>query len=71
MQLDWLAEHKPTIDYRVTLRMEDANGQVVAQRDDLPIGNLLPPTTWNEGDDKPGYMALPLRRNAAAGRIRI
>jgi hypothetical protein len=59
-QLDWLAERKPSVDYRVTLRLLDAAGQVIAQRDDYPIGPLLPPTTWNAGDAKPGYLALPL-----------
>ena len=66
-QLDWLAEQKPSIDYRVTLRLLDNAGQVVAQRDDFPIGNLLPPTTWNAGDAKPGYLALPLPPDLAAG----
>jgi mannosyltransferase len=66
-QLDWLAEQKPTVDYRVSLRLLDGAGQVVAQRDDFPIGNLLPPTTWNAGDAKPGYLALPLPPDLAAG----
>ena len=60
VQLDWLAEKKPSVDYRVTLRLLDAAGAVIAQRDDFPIGPLLPPTTWNAGDAKPGYLALPL-----------
>jgi len=66
-QLDWLAEKKPTVDYRVSLRLLDGAGQVVVQRDDFPIGNLLPPTTWNAGDAKPGYLALPLPAALAAG----
>jgi 4-amino-4-deoxy-L-arabinose transferase-like glycosyltransferase len=59
VRLDWRAERKPTLDYRVTLRIVDNDGAVVAQRDEFPIGALLPPTTWNAGDAKPGYMALP------------
>ena len=59
-QLDWLAERKPTVDYRVTLRLLDPSGQVAAQRDEYPIGQLLPPTAWKQGDAKPGYMALPV-----------
>ena len=66
-QLDWLANQKPTIDYRVTVRMLDNAGAVIAQRDDFPIGNLLPPTTWNAGDAKPGYIALPLPDQMPAG----
>jgi hypothetical protein len=71
VQLDWLAERKPSVDYRVTLRLEDATGQVVAQRDEFPIGPLLPPTTWNEGDAKPGYMALVLPAGLPQGEYRL
>jgi hypothetical protein len=70
-QLDWLAERKPSIDYRVTLRLLDAAGAVVVQRDEFPIGPLLPPSTWNAGDAKPGYMALPLPENLAAGEYTL
>jgi uncharacterized membrane protein len=71
VQLDWLAERKPSIDYRITLRLLDSAGQVVAQRDEFPIGQLLPPTTWNSGDAKPGYMALPLPGDLAPGNYRV
>lgn len=66
-QLDWLAERKPNVDYRVTLRLLNAAGETMAQRDDFPIGPLLPPTTWNAGDAKPGYLALPLPANLPPG----
>lgn len=65
--LTWLAQNKPTIDYRVTLRLLDATGGVVSQRDSFPIGPLLPPSTWNAGDRKPGYLALPLPSPGSAG----
>jgi hypothetical protein len=71
VQLDWLAERKPTRDYRVTLRLVDNDGAVVAQRDEFPIGALLPPTTWNAGDAKPGYMALPLPADLPPGDYRL
>lgn len=70
-ELDWLAERKPTVDYRVTLRLLDGAGNVVAQRDEFPIGTLLPPTTWNAGDAKPGYMALPLGADTAPGTYQV
>jgi len=71
VQLDWLAEQKPSLDYRVTLRLVDNGGAVVAQRDEFPIGTLLPPTTWNAGDEKPGYMALPLPESLAPGEYQV
>jgi hypothetical protein len=58
--LHWLAEAQPTLDYRVTLRLLDEQGVIISQYDDYPIGPLLPPTTWQPGDAKPGYMALPM-----------
>lgn len=71
VQLDWRAERKPTRDYRVTLRVVDNDGAVVAQRDEFPIGALLPPTTWGAGDVKPGFMALPLPADLPPGDYRV
>ena len=70
-ELDWLAARKPTIDYRITLRLLDPAGQVAAQRDEYPIGQLLPPTTWKQGDAKPGYMALPVPPDLPAGTYQV
>jgi hypothetical protein len=58
--LHWLAQAKPTLDYRVTLRLLDGNGVTLQQHDGLPIGPLLPPSTWHAGDEKPGYLVLSL-----------
>ncbi len=58
--LQWRAQQIPQANYRVTLRLLDGTGTVVSQRDNFPIGPLLPPTTWQLGDEKPGYLALPL-----------
>jgi hypothetical protein len=69
--LHWRAQATPQIDYRVTLRLLDTSGAVRSQRDALPIGPLLPPTTWQPGDEKPGYLALPLPTDLAAGRYTI
>lgn len=69
--LQWIALAKPTLDYRVTLRLVASNGQVVSQRDDFPIGNLLPPTTWQRGDEKPGYLALPVPTTLPVGNYQV
>lgn len=69
--LTWLAQNKPTIDYRVTLRLLDASGAVISQRDSFPIGPLLPPTTWNAGDEKPGYLTLPLPAQLTEGQYSV
>ena len=67
-QLDWQAEAQPSADYKVSLRLVDGNGEAVAQRDDFPIGPLLPPTVWGADDQKSGYMALPLPEAISDGR---
>ena len=69
--LTWLAQVKPTLDYRVTLRLVDATGQTLSQRDDFPIGPLLPPSTWNAGDVKPGYLALPIAQSTPPGSYQL
>jgi hypothetical protein len=70
-QFDWEAVTQPSADYKVSLRLVDVNGEVVAQRDDFPIGPLLPPTVWGGGDRKSGYMALPLPEFLPAGRYAV
>lgn len=67
VQLDWLAQRQPSADYKVSLRLVDDDQQVVALSDDYPIGPLLPPTTWSEGDRKSGYMALSIPAGTRPG----
>jgi mannosyltransferase len=63
----WHAYTEPNADYKVTLRLLGPDGAVVSQSDRFPIGPLLPPTTWNAGDEKPGYMVLEIPQTAAPG----
>lgn len=67
IQLDWHAQQKPSVDYKVALRLLDANGAEVDGEDDFPIGPLLPPTTWNQGDSKPGYVVLTVPSDRGQG----
>ncbi len=69
-ELAWLAQADPSIDYKVSLRLVDAAGRIVAQVDQYPIGMLLPPTAWAAGERKPGYMALSIPP-AASGRYTL
>jgi hypothetical protein len=65
--LDWSAALHPAVDYKVTLRLQDQNGSVASQTDNFPIGSLLPPTAWNQGDEKTGYMTLAVPAGLAPG----
>ncbi len=69
--LNWFAIHKPSVNYRVTLRLLDENENILSQRDRFPIGNLLPPTTWEQGKETNGYMALPIPDVLPSGMYRV
>jgi hypothetical protein len=67
----WIAREQPAADYKVTLRLLGPDGALVSQVDSLPIGPLLPPTTWGAGDEKPGYLVLPLPAALVPGDYRL
>jgi len=71
LTLFWQAQQIPQANYRVTVRLLDEAGNVVSQRDNFPIGPLLPPTTWQAGDEKPGYLALPLPTTMPPGNYQL
>lgn len=71
IKLDWLANITPEEDYKVTLRLIDSNGTVISQSDGYPIGPLLPPSTWNDGDQKTGFMSLSLPAGLENGKYSI
>jgi hypothetical protein len=71
VEMGWLAASQPAADYKVSLRLLDASGATVEQRDNFPIGPLLPPTTWAAGERKPGYMALSIPPEMAAGTYQL
>lgn len=71
LQLDWHARQKPTIDYKVAVRLVAEDGAVVDEANDYPIGPLLPPTTWNADDRKPGYVTLAIPPDLAKGHYTI
>ena len=71
IQLDWLAQQKPSTDYKVSLRLIAPDGSTLDEANDFPIGPLLVPTTWNAEDRKPGYFALKLPSNLPVGRYQI
>jgi hypothetical protein len=49
------------------LRLLAPDGSTLTEANDFPIGPLLPPSTWNEDDRKPGYFALRLPTDLPAG----
>ena len=64
-------DRRPDADYKVSLRLTDADGVPVSQSDNFPIGPLLPPTTWGAGDRKPGYQALAVPAGLEPGQYEL
>ncbi len=50
LTLNWRVEQSPNARGKVFVHLLDANGQVVAQRDGEPVGDLRPTTTWRVGE---------------------
>ena len=71
VRLDWRVDDPPAADLKVSVRLVDAAGAVASQTDDYPIGPLLPPTTWQPGDAKPGYFVLELAPDVPAGEYTL
>jgi hypothetical protein len=71
IELDWHTQHKPIIDYKLSLRLLAADGTTLDEANDYPIGPLLPPTAWNAGDHKPGYFVLRVPVDLTPGRYPI
>lgn len=69
--LYWQALESPPTDYKISLRLADEMGAVLAQQDDLLVGPLLPPSTWAAGDNHIGHMALPLPADLPAGSYQV
>jgi len=63
----WHANGKLGADFTVTLRLLRPDGTAVSQSDGFPIGPLLPPTTWDAGDEKSGYMVLEVPETVESG----
>ena len=71
LRLDWVAVNKPSADYKVSVRLVAEDGTAVAQEDQYPIGTLLPPTTWNAQDRKPGFVVLAVPARLPPGTYSI
>jgi hypothetical protein len=71
VRVDWRTSARPLRDLTVSLRLQNAAGETVAQEDDLPIGPLLPTSTWFEGDEKPGYFVLTVPASEPGGTYEL
>lgn len=62
LQLQWLAQVAPTVDYTVFVQLLDGRNQVVAQRDAAPVSSERPTNIWQAGEtilDNHGLLVPP------------
>jgi hypothetical protein len=71
MTLYWRRLSPQAGDYKVTLRLLDADGNVVAQRDGRPYGGRFPTSAWPVGVLLPEDVALPSTDALPPGEYRL
>ncbi|MBV7329380.1 glycosyltransferase family 39 protein [Chloroflexi bacterium TSY] len=66
VNLSWRVEHKPTREYKLSLRLLDSQQTILHQQDDFPVGTLIPSQVWNPGDQHLTHMALVIPADSPA-----
>lgn len=71
LTLYWQAHVPPTRSYKVFAHLYDAQGQVVAQVDSIPMSWGYPTTEWQAGEVVEDRLQLPLAPELAPGRYQL
>ena len=58
--LRWQVGDTPPADFKISARILDPTGSVLAQTDNYPVHNSYPPTHWRPGESIPDSYDLPL-----------
>ncbi|HEX6512371.1 MAG TPA: hypothetical protein VF157_08735, partial [Chloroflexota bacterium] len=69
--LQWQTDAPIAEHYKVFVHLVDPQGHTVAQRDDEPVANTRPTTSWKPDETIPDNYGLVVPRGAAAGAYRI
>lgn len=69
--LYWQAHARPERDYTVFVHVLDAAGELVAQRDNMPVDNTFPTTRWPVGPSIDDVHLVPLPPDMPAGEYRV
>ncbi len=64
LEIDWQALSQPLHDYTVFVHVLDANGQLIAQQDNMPIRDQLPTACWQPNEYVTDPYSLPIPRGA-------
>ena len=71
LTLNWRVEQLPNARYKVFVHLLDASGQVVAQRDGEPVGDLRITTTWRMGETIVDNYGIFIEPGTPPGEYRI
>jgi hypothetical protein len=71
LYLHWKAQSKPDASYKVFVHMLDAQGQLVAQDDDIPVVWTFPTDTWQPGQLVVDFHQIPLDARTTPGEYTL
>lgn len=60
VQLLWVAQKQPSLDYTISVQLLARDGSLVAQHDSPPLGGALPTSDWVAGDVIPDEVHLSI-----------
>ncbi len=69
--LQWQADATPAERYKVFAHLVDPQGKTVTQRDDEPVANTRPTTSWKPGETLTDNYGLVVPRGAAPGAYQV
>ncbi|MCB0209113.1 MAG: glycosyltransferase family 39 protein [Anaerolineae bacterium] len=67
IELVWQADNLIEVDYTLTAQLLDAQQQVIAQRDSMPLNGSAPTTTWAAGEVLIDPIALDIPADVGSG----
>ncbi len=71
IKLDWRALAPMTEDYTIFIHLVDADGKIIAQRDDQPQGGAYPTSFWDVGEIIVDEYQLAVPRDAPIGEYKM
>ena len=71
LSLEWEALNQMEHDYTTFVHLIDANGKIVSQADNQPIGGTYPTSIWDKGEIIFDAYRLPIEVDMPAGQYRL
>jgi hypothetical protein len=71
LNLMWLAETRLPADYTTFVHVRNVSGEIVAQKDQPPLGGTYPTSLWDPGEIIADEILVPLPAELPAGEYRL